>query len=54
MSSSANEVVLNVKLPADLKAAFAEAVKSKDQNVSQVLREFMRKYVAQHGQRDLL
>lgn len=48
------EKIMNVKVPEDLKEAFTRAVAHQDKNASQVLRDFMRKYVAQHGQASLL
>lgn len=49
-----SEKMLNVKVPEDLKQSFTLAVGAQDQTVSQVIRDFMRKYVAQHGQGKLL
>lgn len=48
------EKIMNVKVPEDLKDAFTRAVAQQDKNASQVIRDFMRKYVAQHGQGTLL
>lgn len=53
MTKSAEKIV-NVKVPEELKDAFYQAVADQDKNVSQVIREFMRKFVAQHGQGRLL
>ena len=45
---------VNFRVPEDLRESFYAAVASQDKNASQVFREFMRKYVAQHGQGKLL
>ncbi|MNM44755.1 hypothetical protein D3C81_556580 [compost metagenome] len=50
----APEKIVNVKVPEDLKEAFYAAASSQDQTASQLIRDFMRKYVAQHGQGRLL
>ena len=46
--------ILNLRLPADLKAAFEDACKGNDQTASQVIRALMRQYVKQNAQGDLL
>ncbi|MNJ04575.1 hypothetical protein D3C73_1654020 [compost metagenome] len=48
------EKIVNVKVPESLKDAFYAAASAQDQTASQVIRDFMRKYVAQHGQGKLL
>lgn len=45
---------VNFRVPEDLRESFYAAVSAQDKNASQVFREFMRKYVAQHGQGKLL
>ncbi|WP_454871312.1 hypothetical protein [Pseudomonas mohnii] len=45
---------VNFRVPEDLRESFYAAVAAQDKNASQVFREFMRKYVAQHGQGKLL
>ncbi|MNC41414.1 hypothetical protein D3C81_1972430 [compost metagenome] len=54
MANQPAEKIVNVKVPEELKESFYAAVSAQDKNVSQVIREFMRKYVAQHGQGKLL
>ena len=54
MTDKPVEKIMNVKVPEDLKEAFTRTVAAQDKNASQVLRAFMRKYVAQHGQGQLL
>lgn len=54
MATKPTEKLINVKVPEELKESFYAAVTAQDKNVSQVFREFMRKYVAQHGQGKLL
>lgn len=46
--------VLNLRVPADLKAAFDAACRSNDQTSSQVIRAFLREYVRKNAQGDLL
>lgn len=46
--------IVTFKIPEDLKEAFYAAASSQDQTASQLIRDFMRKYVAQHGQGRLL
>ena len=45
---------LNLRLPADLKAAFDAACAANDQTASQVIRAMMREYVKRNAQGDLL
>jgi hypothetical protein len=42
------EESFNLRLPADLKAAFKAATEAADRPAAQVLRDFMRAYVEQH------
>lgn len=42
------------KCPGDLRDAFKAACAANDQTSSQVIREFMRRYVAKNGQGSLL
>jgi hypothetical protein len=49
-----NQSTLTIRLPAHLRDAFNASCESQDQTASQVLRATIRKYVAQHGQPDLL
>lgn len=53
-SAASEEKSVYLKCPGDLRYAFKAACASNDQNSSQVIRDFMRKYVAQHGQGRLL
>lgn len=47
-------VVLNLRLPADLKAVFDGVCRQNDQTASQVVRALIRQYVMDHAQGDLL
>jgi hypothetical protein len=49
------ETIIRLRADASLKKAFEQACKVRDQSMSQVLRQFMRHYVAQtiKGQHDL-
>lgn len=47
-------VTWGLRLPSDLRAAFEHAASSNDQSASQLVRAFMRDYVAKHAQLDLL
>lgn len=53
-ATSEKIVNVNFKVTEELKDAFYAAASSQDQTASQVIRDFMRKYVAQHGQGRLL
>lgn len=53
-STTTDEKSVFFKCPGDLRDAFKAACSSNDLNSSQVIRDFMRKYVAQHGQGRLL
>jgi antitoxin component of RelBE/YafQ-DinJ toxin-antitoxin module len=48
------EATIRARIPEDLKTEFEDACKRNDQTCSQVLREFMRHYVKQNAQGDLL
>ena len=48
------EKILPVKVPQTLKDSFIRACKNQDTNASRELRDYMRRYVAQHGQEKLL
>lgn len=48
------DVQMVVKMPIALRTAFVDSCKANDRNASQVLREFMRKYLAEKGQSSLL
>jgi len=48
------ETQLKIRIDEDLKKAFLGTCKQVDRNGSQVLREFMRAYVAKNGQGKLL
>lgn len=43
-----------IRLPTDLKRAFLEATKRNDRDGAQLLRDFIRHYVSQNAQADLL
>lgn len=47
------EVQMVVKMPIALRTAFVGSCKANDRNASQVLREFIRKYLAEKGQSSL-
>lgn len=47
-------VVINHRVPADLKRAFEQACKDNDQTASQVIRSLMREYVKKNAQGSLL
>ena len=47
------DAVLQIRLPADLKAAFLRACQKKDLSAAQVLRHFIRAYVEGEQQLDL-
>lgn len=49
-----SEEIIRARIPTELKKSFEEACKQNDQTCSQVLREFMRHYVKQNAQGDLL
>jgi hypothetical protein len=49
-----SDSTLNLRLPADLKAAFDAACAANDQTASQVIRALMREYVKRNAQGDLL
>ena len=49
-STQDKQVQMVVKLPESLRNAFGDACKANDRNSSQVLRDFMRKYISEHGQ----
>ena len=42
-----------VKLPESLREAFKSSCVANDRNASQVIRDFMRGYIAKHGQGNL-
>ena len=44
---------MNIKIDDDLKKSFLEICKANDKSGSQVIRDFIRKYVAKNGQGDL-
>lgn len=48
------QTTFNMRLAADLKEAFLKAAKSQDQDGAQLVRAFMRDYVRQNAQGDLL
>lgn len=48
------EILVSMRVPADLKRAFEETCKAADQTVSQVLRAAMRAYVRENAQGELL
>lgn len=45
----AKTVLFNVKVDAELKDAFFTAAEANDQNASQVVRDFMRNYIAERA-----
>ena len=47
-------IQMTIKIPKELKEAFAECCKAKDTTVSRELREHIRRYVAKNGQQCLL
>jgi len=49
-----SEEIVRARIPAELKTAFEEACKRNDQTCSQVIREFIRHYVKQNAQGELL
>lgn len=53
-AQTSDEKSVFFKCPGDLRDAFKASCAANDQTSSQVIREFMRKYVAQHGQGRLL
>ena len=48
------QTVINLRIPCELKRAFEDACKANDQTASQVIRAFVRQYVKQNAQGDLL
>jgi hypothetical protein len=55
MSSGKNdEVVMNIRIPRELRDTFISICKTKDTTGSREVREFMRKYIARHSQQKLL
>lgn len=48
------EVFLSVRVDSALRDAFQAAAKSNDRTAAQLVRDFMRDYVAQHGQSDMV
>jgi len=54
MSPQEKQVMVTFKVPESLRDSFNRACAGKDRNASQVLREFMRDYIAQNGQGKLL
>lgn len=51
---SEETTVIRARIDPDLKAAFEQACKANDRTTSQILRDFIRQYVAKHAQGDLL
>lgn len=49
-----DNVQLTLKIPKDLRESFTVATKNQDTTNSQVLRKFIREYVAKNGQAKLL
>ena len=45
------DVGLRIRVQRELREQFLEACRTQDKPAAQVLREFMRGYVAQHGER---
>lgn len=45
---------ITARVPAELKKAFEDAAGRNDRTTSQLLRDFMRQYVQDHAQGDLL
>jgi len=53
ISDSDQDVQMVIKLPKSLREGLRNASKANDRNSSQVIRELIRKYIAQHGQDSL-
>lgn len=51
---SKRKPILPVAMDEHLKKAFIRCCKNQDRNAAQVVREFVRQYVAKHGQEKLL